>query len=135
MRGTILDAIQIEAANNALGLHQLDDMCDSQDTAGIEDALRKTGCEDEGAQGVEAWRQPEMRKFEEMGVYDYVSLAEAKAACAGKLIDATWVDDWLKRKSRLVAREYARGENRDDLFSPTPSLLASKVLTSECASG
>lgn len=76
-----------------------------------------------------------MRKFKEMQVYEYVDEATARRHKEGKIVDATWVDDRLKQKSRLVAREFARGEERDDLFSPTPSLLATKLLLSECASG
>ena len=69
-----------------------------------------------------------------MNVYDYVPAAEALNDADGLIVDTTWVDDAQKQKSRLCAREFASDETRNDMFSPTPPLIATKVLVSECAS-
>ena len=64
-----------------------------------------------------------MTKFKEMQVYEYVDEATARKDKEGNIVDATWVDDWLKQKSRLVAREFARGRNEMTSSAPLlPSL-------------
>ena len=77
-----------------------------------------------------------MKNFEEMGVYEYVSRAEALRSSRGKLVGVRWVDV-LKGdlvRSRLVAQEFASKEAREDLFAATPPLSATKYVISEVAS-
>ena len=39
-----------------------------------------------------------------------------------------------KVRSRLVAQEFARGKTPEDMYAPTPSLIATRWLVSEAAS-
>ena len=84
---------------------------------------------------IKEWRKTEVSVFHQIGVYKYATRQEMKATPGAKLVDTTWVDDPQKRKSRLCAREFAGDEKRDDLFAPTPSLTATRLVVSECASG
>ena len=141
--GKVLQQIQL----NRLELRA--DMCDPQDfPQGAEDWSGDGGVVTEESEDtkkrdqklIAEARQSEMKTFWSIPVYDYVPAAQALADTDGIVVDTTWVDvnkgsqdhpDW---RSRLCAREFAWGEARDDLFSPTPPLAATKLLLSELAS-
>ena len=115
-------------------LHQLSDMCDNGDFVpkDLEDKAAK-GDPEADADRVQRQRAEEIRNFAEIGVYTYGRLEDARRDERGIIIDTTWVDDLVKGKSRLCAREFAK-EAREDLFATTPSLTASKWVVSEAAS-
>ena len=81
--------------------------------------------------------QKEMRKMMSLKVYDTISRTEAKTMKNGKWIDTRWVKT-LKNinevRARLVGREFAHGDPRDDLFAGVPPLHLVKLLVSLCAS-
>ena len=83
-----------------------------------------------------AGRRLEMKTFEEMQVYEYITEAEAKQDAKGKLVGVRWVDAQKGPivRSRLVAQEFASEDIRDDLFAATPPLAATKMCLSEAAS-
>ena len=110
------------------------DMCDQEDliTAAMEDKVSR-GEGEENSTKIQAQRKVELKTFADIGVYTYTTMAKAKGDQEGVLIDTTWVDDVVKGKSRLCAREFAN-DTRLDLFAPTPSLTASKWVVSEAAS-
>lgn len=89
---------------------------------------------------VKKGQMEEMRRFEQMKVYDYVLRGEAQKNSNGKFVGVRWVkvnkgtvaDPNVR--CRLVAQEYAKGEIRDDLFAATPPLFALKLLLSDVAS-
>ena len=84
---------------------------------------------------VRAARKEEMETFDQMNVYEYIK-KEDYDYTGGKKIGVRWVDidKGHKIRSRLVAQEFAHGENRDDLFAGTPPLVATKALLSDFAS-
>ena len=84
---------------------------------------------------VKAARKEEMDMFEQMRVYDYM-LKEDFDMTGGKEFGVRWldIDKGHKIRSRLVAQEFARGDERDDLFAGTRPLAATKVLLSDFAS-
>ena len=59
-----------------------------------------------------------------MGVYEYVSRAQAETDDSGKFVKVKWVR--VKKgeavRCRLVAQELGYGERLDELFAGTPSL-------------
>lgn len=83
----------------------------------------------------------ELRRFEEMGVYEYVSREAAVNDPEGKFVKVKWVrtnkgsmaDQVVK--CRLVAQELGYGQRMDELFSGTPSLMAVKVALAHAAKG
>lgn len=112
-------------------LNVLEDMCDLGDLQAEEHHESRTVGEDEEEwKQVAKWRAKEIATFREVGVCEYATRTEMKKLPEHQLIDTIWVDDFTKGKSRLCAREFAGGEKRDDLFAPTPSLLATKWLIS-----
>jgi hypothetical protein len=86
------------------------------------------------AKQVKVARQAELKTFEEMKVYKYV--LKSDMPYKGKLVGTRWLDSIKngKMKSRLVAQEFAKGSNRDDIFAGTPPLMASRVVLSDTAS-
>ena len=76
-----------------------------------------------------------METFEQMKVYGYIKKEDFDYT-GGKKVGVRWVDvdKGHKINSRLVAQEFAHGEDRDDLFAGTPPLAATKVLLSNFAS-
>ena len=66
-----------------------------------------------------------MKIFAEMGVYEHVSEQEFQADPNAKSIGTTWVDcdkgtpGREEYRSRLCAQEFAKGDQRDDLFAGT----------------
>ena len=82
---------------------------------------------------VEAARNEELRSFGEMGVYVYVKREVAKADKQGKMVGVRWVDIMKgdECRSRLVAQEFAKKDDRDDLFASTPPLTASTIIISQ----
>ena len=115
-------------------INQLADMCDPEEeiTFGVEKKIAGISDEDD-EQKIKRQRKEEVKTFHDIGVYEYAWEKEARRDSGAKIIDTTWVDDLVKGKSRLCAREFAN-EARDDLFAPTPSLTASKWVISEAAS-
>ena len=89
---------------------------------------------------VQEARAEEVKIFADMGVYEHVSEQEFQADPQAKLICTPWVDcdkgspGREEYRSRLCAQEFAKGEQRDDLFAGTPPSLATKLLASLCAS-
>ena len=83
-----------------------------------------------------AARKLEMKKFQEMEVYEYVRREEARTDKKGKIVGVRWVDvqkgDLVR--SRLVAQEFAGKDERDDIFAATPPLFATKLCISDAAS-
>ena len=108
------------------------DMCDASDNANL-----FVNCVD-GRTGLAL--DPERVQQARAGVYEHVSEQEFQADPNAKLIGTTWVDcdkgtpGREEYRSRLCAQEFAKGEQRDDLFAGTPSVLATKLLASLCAS-
>ena len=90
--------------------------------------------EEKDKEAIRKWRAAEVETMRSMTVYDYVPASEAYGNPNAVVIDTTWVDDTAKEKSRLCAREFNSNEAMDDLFSPTPPLIASKMLISRLAS-
>ena len=90
-------------------------------------------------EGVQKARQDEIRMYRQRGVYKKVPRAEAFRQGAARIIPVKWVDinkgthENPKYRSRLVAKEYARGY-MDDIFAATPSLESFKLLLSRLAS-
>ena len=80
-------------------------------------------------------RAEEMKTFKELGVYKYARREEVFENRA-KIVGVRWVDidKGSKVRSRLVAQEFAAGQDRDDLFAGTPPLMATKLLLSDLAS-
>ena len=89
---------------------------------------------------IRAARREEMLGFEEHKVYHHVTREEAEADATGKFIGVRWVDrnkgtpEKPNARSRLVGQEFAEKGRRDDLFAPTPPLIAARMLVSKCAS-
>ena len=117
------------------------DMCDASDNANF--FVNYVDCRTGLAldpKMVQQARAEDMNMFAEMGVYEHVSEQEFQADPHAKLIGTTWVDcdkgtpGREEYRSRLCAQEFAKGEQRDDLFAGTPPLLATKLLASLCAS-
>ena len=87
---------------------------------------------------VQAGRADELNGFEARGVYEICTRAWAKAN--GILILGTrWVDKLKGEcvRSRLVAQDfnYKKGKiGPDELFAPTPPLIAARYCASRCAS-
>ena len=81
-------------------------------------------------------REAEMKSFEEMGVYEYVPKELAMKDANGKIVGVRWVDVLKGEdvRSRLVAQEFASGDDRDDIFAATPPLFATKMCISDAAS-
>ena len=81
-----------------------------------------------------------MRGFTERGVYHHVPRRVAEADPEGKFIGVRWVDvnkgtkEVPEVRSRLVGQEFAHGQERADLYAPTPPLAAARHLLSSCAS-
>ena len=71
-----------------------------------------------------------VQKNAEMGVYEHVPEQEFQTDPHAKLIGTGCEEN----RSRLCAQEFAKGEQRDDLFAGTPPLPATKLLASLCAS-
>ena len=71
-------------------------------------------------------RKLEMKTFEKMKGYEYIPKEVAMRDSKGKVVGVRWVDV-LKGEDvrcRLVAQEFAGGEERDDIFAATPSMFA-----------
>jgi hypothetical protein len=83
---------------------------------------------------VKVARQIELKTFEEMEVFQYVRRSDISRE--GKLVGTRWLDSCKngKMKGRLVAQEFAKGSNRDDIFAGTPPLMASRLVLSDTAS-
>ena len=85
--------------------------------------------------------QAEMKRFQEMGVYDYASREQAMNDIEGKFVKVKWVrtNKGTKYnqivKCRLVAQELGYGERMDELFSGTPSLMMVRVALVHAAKG
>ena len=81
-------------------------------------------------------RALEMKTFEEMEVYEYVSTEVARKDTEGKIVGVRWVDVLKGEgvRSRLVAQEFAGDDDRDDIFAATPPLFATKACISQAAS-
>ena len=78
--------------------------------------------------------------YHQRGLYEKMTREEARQQGATHLIRVKWVDHDKgepgkpKIRSRLVALEFAHGAKCDDIFAPTPSLEAFKILLSKLAS-
>ncbi len=152
----ILDGLEVEMSSqsekkalNAMTV--ADDLCDPGDNAQAHASDERHGGAPECREKVDHhecgdWdlikmaRHDEIKTFLSIPVYEYVTVDEMNNDPDAKEIDTTWVD---KNKgtelkpvwsSRLCAREFAAGDDRDDLFAATPPLMATKLLISECAS-
>ena len=81
-------------------------------------------------------KEEEMRRFEEMKVYDYVTQRQAFEDPKRVIIDVRWVivnkgtREEPNVRCRLVGREFADKGNRDDLFAGTPPLVTIRTLLS-----
>ena len=141
----VLEGLQIEKQGMQVNQLAGADMCDPEDVEEIR--AYKEEEPEEGGGGevshqhlIQKARKEEIDTFLAIPVYEHVPRWEAECDEGAVLIDTTWVDtnkgsetrpDW---RSRLCAREFAGSEARDDLFSPTPPLVALKLLLSELAS-
>ena len=86
---------------------------------------------------VRAARQNEMEGFMKRRVYSIVPRRTALDKGA-KIIGVRWVDTLNADdvRSRLVAQDFKKGKGQcDEMFAPTPPLLASRWLCSQMASG
>lgn len=85
---------------------------------------------------VKAAREKELAKFKERGVYEAILREDAMALEDVKVINTRWVQvvkgDAVR--CRVVAKEFAHGDPRDDLFAGTPPLFAARALVSRTAS-
>ena len=85
---------------------------------------------------VKRGKEEEMRRFEEMKVYEYVTQSQALEDPEGVIIDVRWVvvnkgtPEEPNVRCRLVGREFADKGNRDDLFAGTPPLVTIRTLLS-----
>ena len=85
---------------------------------------------------VKRGKEEEMRRFEEMKVYEYVIQNQALEDPESVIIDVRW--DVVNKgtleepnvRCRLVGREFADKGNRDDLFAGTPPLVTIRILLS-----
>ena len=83
-------------------------------------------------------RREELEVLREHGVYEVVP--RSSMGGGSKLIGIRWVETDKgvpgkpKVRSRLVCQEFARGHTPDDMFAPTPPLVATRWLLSELAS-
>ena len=139
----ILDAVDIECKSKIFSFEvtnkqkeELDELHDEIeiDWSYVDDV---TGKELDREKVAEA-RTMEMKTFHDMNVYEHVTREEMNNdEGIKKKIGVRWVDvekaDGTVR-SRLVAQEFAKGQNRDDLFAGTPPLSATKFVLSELAS-
>ena len=81
-------------------------------------------------------RRSEMKGFEHRRVYEIQPRYEAEAA-GGRIIGVRWVDCTKNGgvRSRLVCQDFNEDvKKNDDMFAPTPPLLASRWLVSRMAS-
>ena len=105
-----------------------DDMCeeevewDSHWKAEFDDSTGEALDPKEVKKGCDA----EMTRFKTMKVYEYVLRGIAKQNPNGKFVGVRWVKvnkgtvEDPNVRCRLVAQEFAKGEERDDLFAGTP---------------
>ncbi len=143
----ILDGLMVESrarCENKL-LNQLtsgSDMCDPMDypVDDVEIEVSEKARDARTHELIRKARQAELDTFHSIPVFEYADKREAEGDPEAIIIDTTWVDknkgtvekpEWA---SRLCAREFAGNDVRDDLFAPTPPLMATKLLLSECAS-
>ena len=83
----------------------------------------------------------ELKRFQDMGVYEYISRAEAMNDPEGKFVKVKWVRinkgtaNKPEIKCRLVAQELGYGQRMDELFSGTPSLSTVKLVIAHAAKG
>ena len=83
-------------------------------------------------------RQEEVEVFRMRDVYEL--FPRSSVPRGRKVIGVRWVETNKgtaanpKVRSRLVAQEIARGKTPEDMYAPTPSLLATRWLLSEAAS-
>ena len=84
---------------------------------------------------VKAARKGEIAGFSKRQVYEVRPRAECRAKGA-KTVGVRWVDTAKKDavRSRLVCTDFKVGKHTDDMFAPTPPLLASRWLASLVAS-
>ena len=86
-------------------------------------------------------KEEELHRFEIMRVYSPVPRSQMESDPDGIKIDAKWVVTQKGTpaapiiKARLVAREFAAGDKRDDLFARTPGLNALRYAVSQAATG
>ena len=121
----------------------LADMCDAEEEKQLVESM--VGVDDVSGEPIDPSlivkaRQEEMRGFTERGVYHHVPRRVAEADPEGKFIGVRWVDvnkgtkEVPEVRSRLVGQEFAHGQERADLYAPTPPLAAARHLLSSCAS-
>ena len=85
---------------------------------------------------VKKGKEEEMRRFEEMRVYEYVTKEQAYEDPEGVIIDVRWViankgtSEEPNVRCRLVGWEFVDEGNRDDLFAGTPPLVTIRTLLS-----
>ena len=86
--------------------------------------------------GVKEGRQHEMSKLWERDVYEWVP-RESVRAKGGRILRTRWVQNRKGQgvKCRFVGMEFAKGNQREDLFAGTPPLWAARLLISRAASG
>ena len=81
-------------------------------------------------------RRGEMEGFNSRRVYTVKPRSEALQKGA-KIVGVRWVDTWKNDgvRSRLVCQDFKREKGKcDEMFAPTPPLLASRWLCSKMAS-
>ena len=132
-----LDGVDLEMRREREGpvLNSLEmgsDMCDPSEDA-FQPPVVLDAPEDAwlAPERIQSARQSEIEKFHSIPVYEYVDEAVAVNDPEAIIVDTRWVDS--EKGSRLCAREFAHADDRDDLFSPTPPLVATKMVLSECA--
>ena len=82
---------------------------------------------------VRAGEAEELRRFEKMGVYEYVDRQEALTDPEGVFVNVKWVrvnkgtKEKPQVKCRLVAQELGYGTRMDELYANTPSLSCVKL--------
>ena len=90
---------------------------------------------------VEAAEKAELARFQQMGVYEYVTRSEALNDPEGIFVNVKWVRtnkgtyEDPNIKCRLVAQELGYGQRVDELFSGTPSLQAMRLVILHAAKG
>ena len=72
-------------------------------------------------------RERELKKLEEMAVYERVPRAVAMQDREGKFVRTRWVEVQKEKevRCRSVAEEYAAGDPQIDFFAGTPSAFRS----------
>ena len=139
----IWENCRVQALNGCMV--QTEDMCDPEDTEYLK-TMGDNGWYVDDISGKELnptlarkARQEELDVFEERQVYTVVPRSSLRPG--SKIIGVRWVEvnkgttEKPRVRSRLVCQEFnSKGNHPDELFAPTPPVMATRWLISEAAS-